>query len=191
MSAFKTAFALASALALAACAADGGGMSSNFGFGSVATDSISPYYTPSTVTYAAQRGTIPIVIIGNPFTGPEQPVDVAIRDSLRMPGWAPNARFVPDANADAGKGHRVVMVLNPANPNLNPNALCGTDPVATVSGGPFMIRAAFCQDALPLSPAWVRRAAPSGPSDPAFTQAAAQAVNLIFPFAELQTISVQ
>ena len=40
MSAFKTAFALVSALALAACAADGGGMSSNFGFGSVATDSI-------------------------------------------------------------------------------------------------------------------------------------------------------
>ena len=60
MSAFKTAFALVSALALAACAADGGGMSSSFGFGSVATDSISPYYTPSTVTYAAQRGTIPI-----------------------------------------------------------------------------------------------------------------------------------
>ncbi len=188
----KAAFAFTAALVLAACAADGDmAAPAGFGFGGVATDSVSPYYTPSTVTYAVQGGTMPAVVIGNPFTGPEEPVDETVRAALRMPGWAPNARFVANPNAEAGKGFRVVLVLNPANPNLNANALCGVDPVATVSGGAFMIRAAFCQDALPLSSASIRGAAPSGRTDPAFTQAVAQAVNLIFPFAEPRTISVQ
>jgi hypothetical protein len=184
--------ACAAALLLAGCAADGeqdGG--TGFAFGNVATDSLSSYYSPSTVSYAVRDGTMPTVVIGNPFTGPEEPVDEIVRNAARMPGWTPNTRFVADANADAGKGHRVVVVLNPANQNLSPNAMCSVDPMATVTGGSYMVRTAFCQDALPLSTASIRRAAPAGRNDPAFAQTVAQAVNLLFPFVEQRTISVQ
>jgi len=51
----------------------GGGCTSTparVGFGSISTDSISPYYTPSTVFYAPQLGTLLAVAIGNPFIRP-------------------------------------------------------------------------------------------------------------------------
>ena len=54
-------------LGIAACAETGSGI-----VGSRSSDSLSPFYSPSLVSYEAQDGRFPLVVRGNPFGGVPQ-----------------------------------------------------------------------------------------------------------------------
>ena len=176
----RTLLFVAAATLMGACADTGTGTFS----GGRAGTTISPFYAPSLVSYVAQDGRFPLVVRGNPFGGvPQGQLEQTLHQRLRLPGWAPDARFARDANAETGAGQRLVVVFNPAGtPDLR--AVCGDVSAITLAGpaNQMTIRVGFCDGPQSMTDATWRAAPAPDDSSAAFIGAVNAAVAEALPF---------
>jgi len=172
----KALLAGAAILLLGACA-DGN-------LGAVGGAYVSPFYGPSLVSYEARDGRFPIVVRGNPFGGvPTAQLNSAVRQSARMPGWAPRARFVEDQSANADQGLRLVVVMNPA-PGVGYREMCS--PLSSIPvegpGNRMTIRVAFCDGPQAMTDATLTTSPAPGESSASFIGALNNAIGMALPF---------
>ncbi len=124
------------ALGLAGCA---GGMNTIY-----FTDQWPPY-SPSLVNYAAQSGTLPVQIAGNPFPSPAEPE--AIANAVPIPGYIIPTKPTTMPNVNANMNFRLAFAFNPVNPNQSFDNLCrdiAGIAVRPPNGQETIIMAAFC-----------------------------------------------
>lgn len=162
---------LVSVLALAGCAQVGSGGRSE----------VSAFYRPSLVTYAARDGTFPMVVHGDPFGLPAEQTGDAVRGVITLPAWAGRAEFVGSGDSSS---LRLVVIFNPANPNLTARAVCGDlGEVATnPPNGGLHALASFCRAGEWITNASVRGSRPDSAHDPAFTEFMDQVIFNALPF---------
>ncbi len=98
------------------------------------------------VVYEASDGLVPVVIRGDPFAGQVANPNDIVAGVLRLPPGYPRASFIQTAEAENGRGSRLVVVFDAANPNLEVRRLCldldGVEVAAPV--GQVRLSAAFC-----------------------------------------------
>jgi hypothetical protein len=169
-------------LGIAACAETGSGI-----VGSRSSDSLSPFYAPSLVSYEAQDGRFPMVIRGNPFAGvPQVQLEQSIHRNTRTPAWAPRAQFVRDERAENGEGLRLVVIFNPVQ-TLDFRAMCG-DLSSIGTTGPAnqsTIRMAFCDGRQTMSDVVYRTGPAPDEQSAAFIGAVNNAAARTLPFVDV------
>jgi len=101
----------------------------------------------SLVRYEASDGRISVVIRGDPFAGQVANPNAVVAGVLRLPPGYPRAKFFQTANAEIGRGTRLIVVFDAANPNLNVRQLClDLDSVEVAKPvGQARLSAAFCE----------------------------------------------
>ena len=171
-------------LLLAACAGAPAGT-----FSGTRGARISPFYAPALVSYVARNGTFPVVVRGNPFGGvPQAQLEQALHQRMRLPGWAPNARFTADPAAEAGTGLRLVVLFNPAG-TVGLRAVCG-DLSGMAYTGPanqMTMRVGFCDGPQSMSDVTLRTAPPPDETSAAFIGALNNAAAAALPFIDRNT----
>ena len=92
------------------------------------------------------RPNVPVVIRGDPFAGQVANPNAVVAGVLRLPPGFPRAKFFQTASAEFGRGIRLVVVFDAANPNLNVRQLCrDLDSVEVAKPvGQVRLSAAFC-----------------------------------------------
>jgi hypothetical protein len=154
--------------------------------GGVGGEYVSPFYSPSLVSYVAQDGRFPMVLRGNPFAGiPQAQLEQTLHQEIPTPGWAPRAQFVRNDNAEAGRGLRLVVLLNPVQ-NVDFRAICG-DLLGIGFAGPtnqITLRVAFCDNAQTMTDVTLRTAPSPDPTNPAFTGALSTMTSIALPFVD-------
>jgi len=175
---------LATAVFLAACAgAPGGTVAGSRGA------TISPFYAPALVSYVARDGTFPLVVRGNPFGGvPQARLEQTLHQRMRLPGWAPNARFTANPVAEAGTGLRLVVLFNPVG-TVGLRAVCG-DLSGIAFSGPanqMTMRVGFCDGPQSMSDVTLRTAPPPDETSAAFIGALNNAAASALPFIDRNT----
>ena len=178
----RTLLAIATAALAGACAAPGTCTSPFSGGRTGAT--ISAFYAPALVSYVAQDGQFPLVVRGNPFGGvPQAQLEQTLHQRLRLPGWAPDARFAHDPRADAATGQRMIILFNPGGA-VGLRTMCG-DLSGIALAGPanqMTIRVAFCDGPQSMTDVtWTTAPAPDD-SSAAFIGAVNAAVAEALPF---------
>jgi len=98
------------------------------------------------VRYEASDGLVPVVIRGDPFAGQVANPSAIVAGVLRLPPGYPRASFIQTAEAENGRGSRLVVVFDAANPNLEVRLLClDLDRVEVAEPvGQVRVAAAFC-----------------------------------------------
>jgi hypothetical protein len=101
-------------------------------------------YSPEYIAWAAQDGSLPVEITGNPLGVTMQAGDRLLA-AIEMPAWIGPRKFHQIAPADRGEGHRLVLVFNPVSNITSGNSLCKNSAVETTEPGPrTKIIAALC-----------------------------------------------
>lgn len=180
---FKQAAILTLAVfAVTACTGTTGGV-----VGSRSSDSLSPFYAPSLVSYEAQDGRFPLVVRGNPFGGvPQAQLEQTLHRDMRTPAWAPRAQFVRDDRAEAGDGLRLVVVFNPVT-SIDFRAICGdvSGVGSTGPGNQTTIRMAFCDGPQTMSDVTYRFGSATDDQSATFIGALNNAVARALPFVDV------
>ncbi len=98
------------------------------------------------VLHEASDGLVPVVIRGDPFAGRLANPNALVADFLRLPPGFPRARFIQTANAEEGRGERLVLVFDAEDPNLEVQRLCRDLSAVEVAepDGRLRLSAAFC-----------------------------------------------
>ena len=179
----RTAVLALASLAIAACAdTTASGIA-----GSRSSNSLSPYYSPSLVSYEAQDGRFPLVVRGNPFGGvPQAQVEQTLHRDMRTPAWAPRAQFVRDERAEAGDGLRLVVIFNPVTP-IDFRGMCDNlDGIgSTGPGNQNTIRMAFCDGRQTMSDVAYRTGPAPTDQSAAFIGAVNNAAARALPFVDV------
>ncbi|MBM3503131.1 MAG: hypothetical protein FJX65_04580 [Alphaproteobacteria bacterium] len=138
-------------------------------------------YSDSLVIDLAQRG-IPTVVEGSLSGTTGEGLAERIRSMLRLPAYFASGRFVPGPR-EAGRGLRLVLIVNPDNPIQAGQRLCGETAGLASGGNPgrFVLIGAFCRDGAILSEVDIRESSVSGIDDPRFRRHLDQAMGLVFP----------
>ena len=170
----RTAALLLLAAAAAGCAQIGAGTRSE----------VSAFYRPSLVNYAAREGTFPMVVHGDPFDLLAGRTAEAARSVTTLPAWAARAALVADADAEEGRGLRLVVIFDPVDPNLTARRVCGDlDEVETnPPSGSVHVLAAFCRAGEWITDASLRSPRPSAPDDPEFRELMDRVILVALPF---------
>jgi len=123
---------------------------------------------PETFDYAAARGDMPTVVIGNPFADSREAMERAVVDALGYHYHGPPTRFTTRTTADSRIRHRLVLMFDPPKA-LQAAALCGDTGALPVpsSVGASRVLAAYCERGLIYSEATAAGPAPASPGDPA------------------------
>ena len=158
------------ALVLGACA------------GGTVSEHRSVFYAPHLVQYAAQEGTFPVIIRGNPTALPKEAADAAIADLLRLPAWTGPARFVPVSDP---AGLYLVVVFDPARRVASGRAACADAAAVPLASTPTdtAVLGVFCQANEALSAALAVGPAVRDPADPALRGLLARVTSRVFAYA--------
>jgi len=144
---------------------------------------LSTGYDGGTFGYAARGGTMPMLVLGNTTTLPQDRFAEEVRAVAEAPGYFPATQFTP-APLDAGEGYRIVLAFNQANVNIA-SSLCRPATVATLpaplEGDRTTLDAAFCGGTAPVS--YVRGTLPAivGVNDPALQELVNQVLVDLLP----------
>lgn len=98
------------------------------------------------VLHEASDGLVPVVIRGDPFAGRSANSNALVVENLRLPPGFPRARFIQTAEAEEGRGERLVLVFDAENPNLEVRQMCrDLDAVEIAEAdGRLRLSAVFC-----------------------------------------------
>ncbi len=123
---------------------------------------------PEAFNFAAARGEMPTVIIGDPFPGSREALERAVVGALEYHYHGPPTHFAPRMAADSRIRHRLVLMFDPPKA-LQTAALCGDTGTlpAPQSNGASRVLAAFCERGLIYAEATATGPAPASPGDPA------------------------
>lgn len=123
---------------------------------------------PEAFNYAAARGEMPTVVIGDPFPGSKEALERAVVGALETYYHGPPTRFAIWTAADPRIRHRLVLMFDPPRA-LSASALCGDTASLTApqSDGASRVLAAFCERGLIFSEATAAGPVPASPGDPA------------------------
>lgn len=151
----------------------------------ITRDELHPFYDPDLVRHVAANGSIPAVIIANPFGAGQ---DQALLTKLPMPGYLPPTTLLPTTARDRDNGH-LVLIFDPVITS-NGHAAC-TAPdrqTAPPNAGPnagnsniLRLQIAFCYDAEVVSEAFMEMPRPKAPGDREFALAMAQLLSILLP----------
>ena len=96
------------------------------------------------VRYEASDGRISVVIRGDPFAGQVANPNAVVAGVLSLPPGYPRTKFFQ--TAEIGRGIRLVVVFDAANPNLNVRQLCLDLESVEIAKpvGQVRLSAAFC-----------------------------------------------
>ena len=150
------------------------------GWGAAGSKVNSGYADSLVIELASTRG-IPTVVHGSVATLVGAPLVDRVRSMLRLPNYFSAGKFV--APSDPVKGTRLVLVLNPDNPVLAGQRICGDVSGVPVGGNAarFVLIGAFCRDGSTLSEVDIRESAVTGADDPRFQRYLDLATTLVFP----------
>ncbi|MDP6883908.1 MAG: hypothetical protein QF830_07220 [Rhodospirillales bacterium] len=137
---------------------------------------------PETFDFAAARGEMPTVIIGDPFPGAKAEVTRAVSAALERHYHGAPTRFVARIAADPGTRHRLIVMFDPPK-TLPVAALCGDTKAlaAPATAGASRVLAVFCERDLVYSEATARGPAPASPDDPALGAMIGAALTALLP----------
>jgi hypothetical protein len=163
-------------LALAATAALSGCLSS--------TGTI--YHTDDPYSFfkrAANRGTVPVMVLGDPYPGRRAGVETAVLSALdrNFKSFGNPFRVVPPT---PGTSSRVVVLFTAPGARPLADAVCRDASQPGLVAGPtadqIYMGAIYCADG-PASEAWVWLAKPAGPEAPEFQEAMTSLINYALP----------
>jgi hypothetical protein len=138
---------------------------------------------PEIFDYAAARGEMPTVIIGDPFPGARKELEHAVSAALGHHYHGPPTRFTSRIAADPGTRHRLIVMFDP--PKALPSAaLCGDTKALAVptSVGASRVLAVFCDRGVIYSEATAGGPAPASPDDPALGAIIGAAMTALLPW---------
>ena len=151
----------------------------------ITRDELHPFHDPDLVRYVAAIGSIPAVIIANPFGAGQ---DQALLTTLPMPAYLPPTTLLPTTARDRNDGH-LALIFEPVTAS-NGHAACATPNRQTTAtnAGPkagianiLRLQIAFCYDREVVSEAFMEMRQPKALGDRDFSIAMAQLLSVLLP----------
>lgn len=151
----------------------------------ITRDELHPFYDPDLVRYVAANGSIPAVIIANPFSAGQ---NQALLTTLPMPGYLPPTTLLPTTARDRDDGH-LVLIFDPVTASNGQAACAAPDRQTTATNaGPkagnanvLRLQIAFCYDAEVVSEAFMEMRRLKALGDRNFSIAMAQLLSVLLP----------
>ncbi len=142
---------------------------------------VSGSYHPDVVNYAASRGGMHLVVIGNPFGEPQDKLERAVADSMVDSHFGQSFPFVTHPPVDFTSPYRVIVLFDPPR-NANPKNLClqPYTPTAT-QPGEVRLMAVFCNAGYEMTSTAGYVGGVASSDDPAFRKLLGQISVLLFP----------
>lgn len=142
-------------------------------------------YSSSFVTYAINRGPMPVRIIGNPSALPGAEFQQLTLSKLRLEGGFGVARFAIDPQPRPDHDFHVVLAMNPLDRSSAADGLCdGSVVLAAAPAGELYIKGAFCRRDRALTTNFARLPRPADFRAPIYEQALGQVMTLMMPVQE-------
>ena len=152
----------------------------------ITNDQIHGFYDPSLVQYVVSKGSLPVVVIANPF-GPDK--DFYLLNNIALPGYYPTTVLSRILAEERDDGH-LIMIFNPITSASGINT-CLSPPNKTTTSGSNSLKEnlhlliAFCYDKEIVSEAYLEIKHPSTPTDLDFKKAMTQLFNVLLPIEKL------
>jgi hypothetical protein len=137
--------------------------------------------TRQALTERAEQGSVPAVVIGNPYAMDEGRLDGMVTDAMAAGISGLGVDFTTDPSGSAAAEPRLVVVLNPSGDPTGSAACRNPSPVRTLpAGDELRVLAAFCDGANALGSVEAHDTV-SGPTDRRFQRLLWRTASALFP----------